>query len=288
MDRKEFLSKSAGAFAALSVTGILKAQSDTSSNVREFVHEVERRSGSTTYLDKYTFRVANSAVSYGELDSIELEISSGEKGGTYSSRKVGVYSAEVRKIKILEEGAQVRLKCRAFEWVKGQGLLQDIPFGIIGEKKNFIIVTIREEGNSDKNYIQVLDKKKQELAEIKEYVPEDSNFEFDSSGCFLATASADHKGISRKSPEMKAMYRFHDEFVSKSEMGREMEKEYYRLAPIVVGLINRHPRKNEIMDRMFDDLFKPCVELIEANKQEEAFAYFASYSYALKDALNLE
>ncbi|MCB9245703.1 MAG: hypothetical protein H6606_04680 [Flavobacteriales bacterium] len=288
MNRKEFLSKSAGAFAALSVTSMLRAQSDSSGNIREFVHEIEWRSGSTTYLDKYTFRISNSAVSYGELDRVELEVSSGEKGGSFSSRKIGVYEAEVRKLKVLEEGTSVQLKCKPFSWVKGQSLMRDEPFGMIGEKKNFILVSITEQDNSDKNYIRVMDKKKRELAYVKEYVLETPDFEIDSSGCFLATASADHKGISRKSPEMKAMYRFHDEFVSRSEMGREMEKEYYRLAPIVVGLINRHPQKNEIMDRMYDDLFKPCVELIEANKQEEAFAYFASYSYALKDALNLE
>ena len=59
--------------------------------------------------------------------------------------------------------------------------------------------------------------------------------------------------------------------MANQENGKEDIKEYYDKAPKIVEIINAKENSNEIYDDLYRNVIKPCVELIENNKNEEAY-----------------
>lgn len=64
--------------------------------------------------------------------------------------------------------------------------------------------------------------------------------------------------------------------------GADDIKEYYRCAPAIVAAIKACPDSLEVFGRIYSELVRPCVELIEAGKNSEAYAEYKDYTKALQ------
>ena len=56
---------------------------------------------------------------------------------------------------------------------------------------------------------------------------------------------------------------------------------YYAMAPGIVTAINQLPDALEIWDRIFEELVKPCVQMIHANQNAQAHQLDESYATEL-------
>ena len=57
--------------------------------------------------------------------------------------------------------------------------------------------------------------------------------------------------------------------------------EYYHTAPVIVEKIKRLPNALEAFEKLYNELVVPCVHLIEADKNEEAYIAYRNYTKML-------
>jgi hypothetical protein len=89
-----------------------------------------------------------------------------------------------------------------------------------------------------------------------------------SGGCFLTTACVEAKGLPDDCHELTVLRDLRDE-MKKTEEGAALVKEYYEIAPRIVGRMT-----TEEAAALYDALVEPCVSLIEAGKKEAAVAHY--------------
>lgn len=90
-----------------------------------------------------------------------------------------------------------------------------------------------------------------------------------SDGCFMTSACVGYKGLDDNCAELEAMRSFRDNYLNKTEEGRNLAREYYKLAPQVVRYIDRSPLKDYYYNDIYLTVCK-CKELIEEGKNNEA------------------
>lgn len=104
----------------------------------------------------------------------------------------------------------------------------------------------------------------------------------DSSGCFLTSACTEARGLPDDCRELTVLRAFRDGYMCKLA-GREAEiQEYYRIAPVIVEKIRDKENSEEIFDLIYTELVLPCVELIDAGKNENAHKLYREYVEKLK------
>lgn len=92
-----------------------------------------------------------------------------------------------------------------------------------------------------------------------------------SGGCYLTTACVECRNLADDCRELTVLRSFRDNYMANQENGKEDIKEYYDKAPKIVEIINAKENSNEIYDDLYRNVIKPCVELIENDKNEEAY-----------------
>lgn len=92
-----------------------------------------------------------------------------------------------------------------------------------------------------------------------------------SGGCYLTTACVDCRNLPDDCVELTVLRKFRDEYMMRQPEGPEDIKEYYEKAPQIVSEIDSRKDRKEIYENLYSDVIKPCVEMIECGKNEEAY-----------------
>ena len=102
-------------------------------------------------------------------------------------------------------------------------------------------------------------------------------------GCYITTACLRAKGLPDDCRELNTLRRFRDGYL-RSKVGGEAEIEaYYRLAPEIVEAVDCRPDAQMIWNSVYSEMIAPCLSLIEADKQEEAFRLYKAQSLRLAE-----
>lgn len=110
------------------------------------------------------------------------------------------------------------------------------------------------------------------------YKPADSS----SSGCYLTSACVEAMGLCDNCFELTTLRDFRDNWLSKQTGGPEEIAEYYRIAPSIVDRIHSSENSLQTLKGLFDDLVRPCVELIQSGKNEAAHRLYRTTTEELK------
>ena len=92
-----------------------------------------------------------------------------------------------------------------------------------------------------------------------------------SGGCYLTTACVECRHLQDDCKELTVLRAFRDNYMANQENGKADIKEYYEKAPKIVEIINARENKDEIYDNLYRKVIAPCVELIENDRNEEAY-----------------
>ena len=94
------------------------------------------------------------------------------------------------------------------------------------------------------------------------------------SGCFLTSACVDALGKEDDCEELTILRAYRDGWLSEQPDGKEDIQEYYRIAPMIVDKIKASGKANEVFAHIYDEMVKPCVELIKAKQYEAAHSVY--------------
>lgn len=94
-----------------------------------------------------------------------------------------------------------------------------------------------------------------------------------SSGCFLTTACCDYMGLADDCVELTIMRKFRDNYLLHNEVGEEIVKSYYKVAPQIVEKINANNNKEQIYKEIYQKILK-IVELVKTEANNEAVAEY--------------
>lgn len=100
-------------------------------------------------------------------------------------------------------------------------------------------------------------------------------------GCYLTSACVVARGLPDYREELQTLRSFRDGYLTQQPEGRAEIAKYYATAPRIVEAINLLPDALEIWDRIYEELVKPCVRMIYANKNAEAHQLYKSYAIQL-------
>lgn len=89
------------------------------------------------------------------------------------------------------------------------------------------------------------------------------------SGCFFTTACCEYAGLPDNCDELETLRAFRDGWVQ--ETYPQDIKLYYRTAPKIVESIRQHPESKAILATMYSDYIVPVVQLVKAEKFEDAY-----------------
>ena len=64
--------------------------------------------------------------------------------------------------------------------------------------------------------------------------------------------------------------------------------QYYHIAPAIVDKIHAQPDANKILDRIYNELILPCVELIRIGDNETAYTKYHDYVKLLQEQYLIE
>ncbi len=283
MNRKEFIVKSAGTVAALTLSKWIHAQqieSPTEGGFLFFYKHVKETKNGSVFDVQYFFEISDSLKNC-EEGVIKLRVSQLPEGiSDESLSQVAIYTAQMKKCK--PEGefpVYASIKCKKWDLQEGPNLLQ---FTSIDKslKRKFILELSRR---GDTNYLELKRKKKSLLyAEEYEIAPESSGSD---DGCYLTTICVEHLRKPDDCYELNTLRRFRDEYVSKFENG-EWVKKYYEIAPGIVEFIRKQKHAENILSLMYNDLVLHTIQRIERNDLKGAMDYYMDYSMTLSGLIS--
>lgn len=102
------------------------------------------------------------------------------------------------------------------------------------------------------------------------------------SGCFLTSACVEAKGLPDDCRELTVLRTFRDGYLRGHEGGEAAICEYYHTAPAIVEKIKQKNNAAQIFEQIYNELVIPCVQLIDADKNEDAFIKYRDYVEMLK------
>ena len=92
------------------------------------------------------------------------------------------------------------------------------------------------------------------------------------------------RGLADDCHELQTLRDFRDNWLRKQDGGEADVAEYYATAPAIVDAINARPDAQEVWERVYAELVVPCVALIEAGQNEEAWQKYKEMTQRLKKA----
>ena len=102
-------------------------------------------------------------------------------------------------------------------------------------------------------------------------------------GCFITTACVEQRGLSDDCHEMQVLRQYRDILVENDEEFRNMILEYYRKAPLIIQAIETRNDSAEVYDALYNNMIKPCVNMLEEGKTEEAKELYLEYYERLSE-----
>ncbi len=101
------------------------------------------------------------------------------------------------------------------------------------------------------------------------------------SGCYLTTACVETRGLLDNCLELQILRKFRDGYLSATPEGRADIRRYYELAPLLVKRLDGVPEKNEVYQRVYNELILGCIDLIESAQYRQAHQLYRSYTRSL-------
>jgi|GEM_PF-6146192 len=95
--------------------------------------------------------------------------------------------------------------------------------------------------------------------------------------CFIATACISALGRSKSCTELSTLKLFRDTYLKQTENGVSLLREYAVIGPDLVSRINTRADALELHRRNFDELVRPCCEMIANLRYEEAISHYVSF-----------
>ena len=86
--------------------------------------------------------------------------------------------------------------------------------------------------------------------------------------CYITTAVCRSQGRPDDCYELTLLRDYRDGYMMETESGSRIVKEYYNIAPTIVKRIDREQNSDEIYAQIWEHYLQPCVQLIEANRNE--------------------
>lgn len=106
---------------------------------------------------------------------------------------------------------------------------------------------------------------------------------FKSGLCYITTAVCESLGKSDDCYELNLLRTYRDTYLSFSEEGRHIVKEYYDIAPTIVNRIRHRENASEIFQGIWNDYLKKCVTLIEQNHMGECQECYTDMVHDLQE-----
>lgn len=103
-----------------------------------------------------------------------------------------------------------------------------------------------------------------------------------SGGCYLTSACVEAKGLPDDCYELSVLRRFRDGYMRSKSGGDADICEYYHIAPVIVEKIKQLPNALEVFETIYNELIIPCINLIKADKNEEAYTAYRNYTKILQ------
>lgn len=104
-----------------------------------------------------------------------------------------------------------------------------------------------------------------------------------SSDCFLTTACVEAKNLPDNCYELETLRAFRDSYVKSLANGDEIIKEYYDIAPKIIGAIEAEGKSTAGFNQLYDKLVIPCVQHIENGQNDKAYELYESTVATLKE-----
>lgn len=109
-----------------------------------------------------------------------------------------------------------------------------------------------------------------------------------SGGCFLTSACTEARGLPDDCEELTTLRVFRDGYMKSLPQGQADICQYYHTAPAIVAKIHALSNAREIFDSIYIELVLPCVELINADKNEEAYIKYRNYVKMLQEQYSID
>ncbi len=107
-----------------------------------------------------------------------------------------------------------------------------------------------------------------------------------SGGCFLTSACVKHLGKPDNCDELQTLRAFRDGYMSKTEEGLSLIKQYYAVAPQIVEKIDASNETARYYDSIYATVCK-CVELIKQDKFDETLQEYKNMVLSLQKEFGL-
>ncbi|MGK7897187.1 MAG: DnaJ domain-containing protein [Xenococcus sp. (in: cyanobacteria)] len=101
-------------------------------------------------------------------------------------------------------------------------------------------------------------------------------------GCFLTTACVNYAGLPDDCFELQVLRNFRDNYLASSVEGRNLIKQYYTEAPIIVDLINSDLQRELVLNEILETVRK-CVDYICCQRHSDALEYYTKMYYYLRN-----
>ena len=197
-------------------------------------------------------------------------------GKTESGYLIGLEQYFFNRIKIIEETKKKII----------------LPFDCIGEMK-LIGGQISNRQYTKKSGIRqavrLIDTKYLILPkeEIKMDLIVGANFDLYLGGCFVTTACVSHKGLPDNCIELTVLRNLRNNVLLNSEEGKQLIKEYYATAPLIVEAVNQSPQSKELLDHTYNEIRK-VVTLTLEDRFSEATDYYRKKITDLRNYCDLK
>lgn len=124
--------------------------------------------------------------------------------------------------------------------------------------------------------------------EDPDYVHECSHFESqERSGCVLTSACCQHKGLPDDCTELTTLRTFRDTYLMNSEVGCQLVDEYYRIAPVIVEKLGRHPNQDAIYESIYETICS-IMSLLEQREFAVAIEKYKEMVFDVQAAVSRE
>ena len=103
-----------------------------------------------------------------------------------------------------------------------------------------------------------------------------------SGGCFITGACTESMGLADDCDELQTLRALRDKRRLYDAEFDALVKEYYRIAPIIVQAIDASQDRKSTYAELYETMVKPCVNMVKANRENEAVALYTRTVLQLK------
>ena len=101
--------------------------------------------------------------------------------------------------------------------------------------------------------------------------------------CFLTSACVRARGLPDDCEELTVLRRYRDDYLRTHAGGEEAIREYYEIAPGIVGRINQRQDADTIWNSVYEETILPCVAMIREGRMDDAFVLYKACTLHLAE-----